>query len=794
MITFSCEMIPWLVIIFGLVTAGSLNITDQQTSESSHHDQVAILKQIRKLNDDGSYTFGYEAGDGSFKVETRDVLGNVKGTFGFIDANGEIKRVTYSSSNGTGFKATTLSPLQERTSVIQSIPLKSNHSFVASQKKQNSMYFSTSESSSSLSSSLLTTSTTTPSPSSTKSNVIQSIPTRKSLIKTTPILNSTVRNTEKFTRAIFGQYFRNFSNRSRQSVNDHQPKQLSTPSEEIKVINHHKNDLQRSQISDSNSDVKADTEKDNLYARISLEDILHPINKVEDYNRRSEVNIDNNNFRRQIDQKPAIKVQESTEENSSNENFDVYNGRLLSTTRPLFTTTTAISPSTGRSKVIQRNRPETYRFHQVPKLDVLPLNEKNLGPAKFYNVETEKLSDESPEIISNHNYYDSLSNEKDEVADYIAKHPTQPVFSRHQYAEKNYKRLPLGIILTNIPSSTAIESQESNSEVLISRRIPLKTRIPMKHVNHQPLENKENIDFLTSHSVELPIASIPGVPATTNTNYVIEQRVNEFTTPRSESDVSSSINLQLIQQLYQHLQQQQNQYLQQQSMRGNDYFENYFYKNIVFPSEHQTPITLPLSRRDFQFILRRLLANQHEVYAYDHPTIVLNDALNKNNANFYHNLAPHYSSVHDQHSTGNMPVIIPRKYNQKIAASESNISKMTNLLNSPFQKISKSKYYDNSNFIDKFETINTDYDSILPPPIREALLLKLLQIAMDSKQQQRQILYKIPILNNRDTNMLSTLLSKVTAVPVYRKTGPIRSVQIISNDESDVHDNDNSST
>lgn len=58
-----------------------------------------IVKQIRRLNEDGSYTIGYEADDGTFKIESRDVLGNVKGTFGYIDQDGEIKRVTYSSSS-----------------------------------------------------------------------------------------------------------------------------------------------------------------------------------------------------------------------------------------------------------------------------------------------------------------------------------------------------------------------------------------------------------------------------------------------------------------------------------------------------------------------------------------------------------------------------------------------------------------------------------------------------------------------------------------------------------------------
>lgn len=37
--------------------------------------EVGIIKQINRVNEDGTYTFGYEAADGSFKIETRDVLG-----------------------------------------------------------------------------------------------------------------------------------------------------------------------------------------------------------------------------------------------------------------------------------------------------------------------------------------------------------------------------------------------------------------------------------------------------------------------------------------------------------------------------------------------------------------------------------------------------------------------------------------------------------------------------------------------------------------------------------------------
>ncbi|KAM3963675.1 uncharacterized protein ACR2FA_002198 [Aphomia sociella] len=70
-----------------------------KASETGDPSKVEIVKQIRRLNEDGSYTIGYEADDGTFKIESRDVLGNVKGTFGYIDQDGEIKRVTYSSSS-----------------------------------------------------------------------------------------------------------------------------------------------------------------------------------------------------------------------------------------------------------------------------------------------------------------------------------------------------------------------------------------------------------------------------------------------------------------------------------------------------------------------------------------------------------------------------------------------------------------------------------------------------------------------------------------------------------------------
>merc|ERR1711970_7528 len=66
---------------------------------------VVIIKQVNEINEDGTYTVGYEASDGSFKLETKDAEGNVEGKYGFVDETGEIKIVEYSANNSTGFSS-----------------------------------------------------------------------------------------------------------------------------------------------------------------------------------------------------------------------------------------------------------------------------------------------------------------------------------------------------------------------------------------------------------------------------------------------------------------------------------------------------------------------------------------------------------------------------------------------------------------------------------------------------------------------------------------------------------------
>lgn len=60
---------------------------------------MQTIRNYNKVNDDGSFTFGYEAADGSFKEETRGTDCVVRGKYGYIDPDGNKREFTYVSGN-----------------------------------------------------------------------------------------------------------------------------------------------------------------------------------------------------------------------------------------------------------------------------------------------------------------------------------------------------------------------------------------------------------------------------------------------------------------------------------------------------------------------------------------------------------------------------------------------------------------------------------------------------------------------------------------------------------------------
>lgn len=69
---------------------------------------VQTIRNYNKVNDDGSFTFGYEAADGSFKEETRGTDCVVRGRYGYVDPEGENFDTTSHNSKINIFSAQNL--------------------------------------------------------------------------------------------------------------------------------------------------------------------------------------------------------------------------------------------------------------------------------------------------------------------------------------------------------------------------------------------------------------------------------------------------------------------------------------------------------------------------------------------------------------------------------------------------------------------------------------------------------------------------------------------------------------
>merc|ERR1712095_74307 len=88
-----------------LVVAGhSAWTTPQFPSLTPTTTPVPILRYIDNQNTDGSYTYGYEAADGTYKLETRYVDGRVKGKYGYYDPEGVLREASYGAEAGRGFE------------------------------------------------------------------------------------------------------------------------------------------------------------------------------------------------------------------------------------------------------------------------------------------------------------------------------------------------------------------------------------------------------------------------------------------------------------------------------------------------------------------------------------------------------------------------------------------------------------------------------------------------------------------------------------------------------------------
>ncbi|CAG4999209.1 unnamed protein product [Parnassius apollo] len=70
-----------------------------QQQEGPKQPPVQTIRNFNRVNDDGSFTFGYESADGSFKEETRGTDCVVRGKYGYVDPDGNKREFTYVSGN-----------------------------------------------------------------------------------------------------------------------------------------------------------------------------------------------------------------------------------------------------------------------------------------------------------------------------------------------------------------------------------------------------------------------------------------------------------------------------------------------------------------------------------------------------------------------------------------------------------------------------------------------------------------------------------------------------------------------
>merc|ERR1712025_13077 len=86
-------------ILLVLLVAGHMAWTTGNT-------QVPILQFVDTQNTDGSYIYGFQSGDGTYKLETRFPDGRIIGKYGYLDSQGVLREASYGAEANRGFEPT----------------------------------------------------------------------------------------------------------------------------------------------------------------------------------------------------------------------------------------------------------------------------------------------------------------------------------------------------------------------------------------------------------------------------------------------------------------------------------------------------------------------------------------------------------------------------------------------------------------------------------------------------------------------------------------------------------------
>lgn len=604
-----------------------------------------------------------------------------------------------------------MSPLQEHVSVVQSIPRINR---TTTTKKPSVVYTSSTE-------------------ASTKSSVVQSIPRNR---KTTTTSTTTTTTTTEQPKTIFGHYLKGTGKSRPRFVINGQQRPL--------VIEEEITEDEDSQINRPSTEDKTSTYRKIIFAKRPVEQNLRPIS--DDFVEKEDDGkvTSGNNLRRQLQEettKPNPIV-----EGSSDDHSDVYGGSL-STTRPLFTTSTP-------PRVLQRVSPNRI---DRPKVYV---NRENLAPSRFENVNVkydntrvyeaetkapqEERTQPQPVLIRG-------PARVPENREYL-RQSTEPIFVRQQ-PEQFLRELPGGRIL--VPSQQNIEEDPAYRPLSINRILlrPLPSQQPLYSTT-----TDANIHYLTENPLpeqeeEPRVAMAPGY-----------MRPRPFPRPVifQEPEPRPRPVLRPVAPAITHpMDEREYQTTPEYSYRGS---------TIALPPEPPNPINTPLSRRDFQLLLRRLLVSQYGVQALSYPKSYLEDALYDQQP--YPSYQPGYQSTAPRPDIG-YDQQIPLQYGDRVPVRRPVYTRALNPVYQPqqYEDYSDGRYTKRV-YRQKFYTqeVADDGEEILPAPIREALLLRMLQLAINAE---------------RPPMVSSPVMTTTTPASRYRKTGPVRSVQIITDEDEE---------
>lgn len=504
-----------------------------------------------------------------------------------------------------------------------------------------------------------------------------------------------------------------------------------------------------SQINRPSTDDKSGVYRRIIFAKRPIEHSLPPIS--EDFvDKEDEAKITTGNtLRRQLHDDSTTKSNSASVDNGD-EHSDVYGGSL-STTRPLFTTT-------AQPRILQRvsSTPRTDR----PKFYV---NRENLGAGRFdnskydepriYETETKPTQEErtpAQQVLLR----TTTRAPGAENRDYVRQN-AEPVFVRPQSEQ----------YLRDLPSRILVQSQQGN----IEEEGGVYRAIPIGRILFRPGPNQQQPVYSTTTAANVHyLTENPAVP-----DHEDEERIASYVRARPVGPVVPVAPRPLI---YQEPEQRRpilrpvpGPVVAHPDER--DYqptTPDYPYRaGLALPPEPPNPIAPPLSRRDFQMLLRRLLVSQYGVQALSYPKSYLEDAL------YDQQPYPSYPAAYQT------PLSRPELaydqqvgYGERVPVRRPLYPRALNPLYHHYDDYHDGRYAKRV-YRQKFYTqdVADDGDEVLPAPIREALLLRMVNLAINGAE--------------RSTTIPTTMITTTTPASRYRKTGPVRSVQIITDDEEE---------